>query len=430
MLVAVNSAPKMVTVLTGFSSNASYTARIKLKTIPDHEQRHVRSILQDIADLDQNPDLNRSTSIHDAALRLTDKTLRELLVKDEECINDYDGLGFTALHWSVMRGDIQHVKSLLRAGAKANKPTVVQKWSPLHLACMRSSSEITSALIKAGAQLDQEDHLGQTPFHYIPIRDADLVDLLLTYGADAKHEDYLGNNILHNMARRKPPHLPWARRHEAPCNGLGTIRKFLSRCVGMDVPNARGETPTMLLAMHNSTVFGEPYFACMVSFKERFPDRGWNILHYAAYYWDKKSLVAMSWGDCELASDDWYEWPGFDPDARDKDGRTPLDVLEYRMFAPDVERTAGVYRPTREMVERFVTLLRSCREENWRQGRYLDTKQRCLDDGSLERMDAWLAVEHERWLYHTTPELREYDETIWQMTDPWFRDYKRPGGVK
>lgn len=415
--------------LTDSHSNASYTAKLKLKIGIDYEQRHVSSILQDIADLDRNPNLDRTTIIHDAALRQTSKTLREILVQDKKSVNDCDGLGFTALHWSVVREDVQHVKTLLKAGADVTKPTVVQLWSALHMACMRSDSEITRILIEAGAQLDQEDHLGRTPLHYVPIRDADLVNLLLIHGADAKHEDYLGNSILHNMACTKPRHFPWARRHEAPRNGLGTIRMFLSRGVGMDVANTRGETPTMLLTMHNSTVFGEPFFPCMVSFKERFPDRGWNVLHYAAYYWDTKAFFAMSWGDYEFASDDWYEWPGFDPDARDKDGKTPLDVMEHRMFAADEDRMAGVYRPTREVVERLVSLLRACREENWNQGRYLDTKQRFLEDGSLDRMDAWLAIERNRWVCLTEPELREYDETIWQATDPWVRDCKEVDSV-
>lgn len=399
--------------LTGSSSNASYIAKLKMKAGIDYEQRHVWSILQDIADLDQNSTLNHSTILHDAALQYTDMTLREVLSKGAANIDDVDGLGFTALHWSAMREDLPSVKVLLKTGADVNVPTAIQKWSALHLACMRSSCDISAALIEAGARLDHEDHKGQTPFHYVPFKNSDLVKLLLDHGADAKHEDYHGSSVLHNMARRKPPYQPRTRRREEPQKGVDTMSYFHSRAIKMDIRNARGETPTMLLAMNNTSVLSEMFAVDLLSFKEPFPDSDWNILHYAAYYWDYHSLARLSFED-----EPYQGPPMFDPDAPDHEGIAPLEALEYRMFVPEEEREPGVYRPTRREVKKFVAKLRDCRHANWNGGYYLDTKQRFLEDGSHEKMEAWLAAQDE---LTTEDELQ-----LWQNTDPWWRDIKRP----
>lgn len=381
----------------------------------DYEQRHFWSVLQDIADLDQNSNLNHSTLLHDAALRHTRMGLREVLAKGTENIDSFDGLGFTALHWSIMRDDLPQVKVLLKAGADANLATVIQKWSPLHLACQQSNFEISTALLGAGAKLEQEDYKGQTPLHHIPIRDAGLVGLLLTSGADAKHVDFYGNTVLHSMAWKKPPYLPRTRRHDAPRDGVSTISMLTSHDISMDALNTRGYTPTMLLAMRNTSVIGLPDAPGVLSYKEPFPDSGWNIMHYAAYYWDELSLLQMSFYEATL----FFGPPGFDPDAPDQQGRTPLEAFEYRMFATDEERMAGVARPTREEVRLFVGLLQDCRTSNWKEGCYLETKQRLLEDGSLKKMETWLRQHDEKRQPST-------DRTsLWETTDLWWRDVQQ-----
>lgn len=396
-----------------FSSDASYIARLKLKVGIDYEQRHVWSLLRDIADLNWNSSLDRSTILHETALHCTNLSLREVLAKNARNINEVDGLGFTALHWSVMRVDLPSVKALLKAGADVNAPTIVQNWSALHLACMQSSLEISTAIIEAGAHLEHEDHDGKTPLHYVPIRRLALVELLLARGAEAKHEDYHGNSVLHSMAWRKPPYLPLARRPDQMevRRGRETIGTLARRGVDLDAENARGETPLMMLAMRNTGVFGEPFSLGYISFADlRFPQTGWNVLHYAAYYWDLHSLMQLGFGEATI----FYGPPGFDPDTRDQHGLTPLDALEYRMFATDEERPAGVFRPTREEVQQFVALLQDCRESNWEEGCYLETKQRFLADGSQDKMDAWVK---QQW-----GATSAYRSVLWQDTDVWWRD--------
>lgn len=377
----------------------------------DYEQRHVWSILRDIVDLDQNPKLHYSTPLHDTALHQTRMGVREVLAKGTEGINDFDGLGFTALHWSILREELPQIKALLKAGADVNLPTMVQKWSGLHLACMRSSFEISSALLGTGTKLEQEDFKGRTPLHYIPIRDAALVELLLKNGADAKHVDYHDNTALHTMAWNKPPYLPRDRRPDAPRDGVSTINMFISHGIGMDVRNARGETPTMLMAMRNTSLFGLPDAPAVMSYKEMCPGSGWNIMHYAAYYWDAHSLLQLNFHEATI----FFGPPEFDPDATDAQGRTPLEAFEYRMFAAEEERTAGVFRPTREEVRLFVELLQDCRTSNWNEGCYLETKQQLLEDGSLEKMEAWRRQQKEQ--------RRPSDRTsLWEATDVWWRD--------
>lgn len=371
------------------------------------------SVLAAIADLDHNSSLVNSTSLHDAALQSTTSLgIRKVLATSTENINAFDGLGFTALHWSVMRENLAQVQVLLKAGADCNLSTTVQKWSPLHLACMRSSSDISTRLLEAGAKLELEDFKGQTPLHCIPIRDAALVNILLNHGADAKHVDYQGNTVLHNMAGRRPPYLPRTRRNDAPRDGVSTINMLMGHGAGMDIRNTRGGTPTMLLAMHNTSVLGLPDAPGIMSYKEPFPDCGWNIMHYAAYYWDEHALAQLNFYEATV----FFGPPEFDPDAADQRGRTPLEAFEYRMFVTEADETrmAGVFRPTREEVRLFVSLLRDCRIGNWEDGCYLETKQRFLEDGSQEKMEAWLQQQLET--------AAEYRSELWQETDSWWRD--------
>lgn len=396
------------------SSNASYTARLKLAVGTRSEQRHVWSILQEIAGLDQNPSLDRSTTVHDVLLYLKDLTLREVLRKGAGNINDFDGLDFTALHWSVMRLDLPKVKVLLKAGANVNITTVAQKWSALHLACMQSSPEISAALIEARAELDQEDHRSQTPFHYIPITTESLIDLLLAHGADAKHEDYYGNSVLHTMAWRKFPHPP--RKICEEQDGMGTINKLVSLGVGLNVENASGKTPFTLLAMRNVSVLYRTDEGSLPLGDFICPYSGRNLLHYAAYYWDDRSANKVVQGE----ADSIFGAVEFDADAPDLNGLTQLDAFEYGMFVTDDERAAGVFRPTRKEVCMFVLRLVECREASWEYGVYLATKQQLLEDGTHEKMKAWLEqVGRLNWRFL-------YDSSLWQVTDPCWRNITQP----
>lgn len=390
-------------------------ARLRLKVGIEYEQRNAYSLLQDIADLEQNPGLDRSTVLHDTALRLTNKTLRDVFISGTGSINDFDGLGFTALHWSVMREDMPHVKALLKAGADVNMQTVIQKWSPLHLACMRSSREVSAALLESGAKLELEDYKGRTPLHYIPIRNPKLANLLLSRGADPKHEDDRGDSVLHNMACGELPFISYTRRHDEYRKNMArdTLMAFYDRGVKMDTRNSHGETPTMLLAIRNASIMGHLFEHDLLSFKEPFPLLGWSIMHYAAYYWDYRSIARLY-----FESEPYGPPPEFDPDAPDHQGITPLDALEYRMFVPDEQREPGVYKPTRKEVTRFVALLSNCRRVNWSEGYYLETKKRFLEDGSRERMEEWLTMQN--------AQSDQHQSQLWQETDPWWRNLEPP----
>lgn len=377
-----------------------------MKTGIDYEQRHLWSILQDIANLDQNPNLNYSTLLHEAALRQTRMGVREVLAQGMAGIDDYDGLGFTALHWCIKYEDVPQVKALLKAGADVTLPTKVQKWSPLHLACQQSSLEISTALLEGGAKLEQEDSTGQTPLHHIPIGNAVLVDLLLTSGADAKHVDFHGNTVLHSMAWKKQPYLPRDQRYDVPRESVSTIKMLTSHGISMDATNARGYTTTMHVVMRNPSVVGLPDAPGVLSYKQPFPHSGWTVLHYAAYYWDRHALLQLGFWEANL----FFASPGFDPDAPDHQGWTALEALEYRMFAADEERSAGVARPTREEVRLFVGLLQECRTTNWEEGDYLETKQRLQQDGSWQQLETWRR------------QYGKHGTGLWEATDVWWRD--------
>jgi ankyrin repeat protein len=71
------------------------------------------------------------------------------------------------------------VTTLLNVGYNFNQPDQKGR-TPLHLACIKGSQELASALIKGKADIRSRDHTGETPLQYaLKSRSKALVDLLL-----------------------------------------------------------------------------------------------------------------------------------------------------------------------------------------------------------------------------------------------------------
>ena len=68
------------------------------------------------------------------AVKRQDKTVTRALLKQRADVNAADAEGMTALHWAAHWNDLETVKLLLRAGAKAK---VANRYgvTPLHEAC-------------------------------------------------------------------------------------------------------------------------------------------------------------------------------------------------------------------------------------------------------------------------------------------------------
>jgi ankyrin repeat protein len=83
------------------------------------------------------------------AVKNSNRTEVESLLRQRVDVNSAEPDGTTGLHWAARLGDTNAVESLLKAGAKAaaaNRYGV----TPLHLACVNGSAAIVELLLKAG----------------------------------------------------------------------------------------------------------------------------------------------------------------------------------------------------------------------------------------------------------------------------------------
>lgn len=75
-----------------------------------------------------------------------------------------DRFGYTPLMWAVMRQRAGLVDTLLARGADVRARDLLFGYTALHFAAEGPSIEITSALLRAGAEVDAEADTGDTPF--------------------------------------------------------------------------------------------------------------------------------------------------------------------------------------------------------------------------------------------------------------------------
>jgi ankyrin repeat protein len=94
------------------------------------------------------------------------------------------GTGQTALHLSVLRGDLNTTKLLVRAGAPVDARQADGQ-SPLHMACQAGNSELARFLIDSGANVNLRSQNGMTPLMCAAVSvDPSTTSLLLDRGAD------------------------------------------------------------------------------------------------------------------------------------------------------------------------------------------------------------------------------------------------------
>ena len=173
-------------------------------------------------------DESKRTPLHWAVLS-SDASLWTL-VFDPKALEMHDVVGLTPVHLAVMNRDTaEPLTGLLARGAAADRPTRLEKATPLHWAAEQGNVEAIRILLDHGADLHSQQLSGATALHLAagrsrnpeavrlllargakvdalnrlrmtPLINAaavgqkEIVSLLLAAGADPKHRDTLGRD--------------------------------------------------------------------------------------------------------------------------------------------------------------------------------------------------------------------------------------------
>lgn len=139
--------------------------------------------------------------------------------------------GSTALRLAVAQGDLTLTQALLQVGADKN--ALGADAAPLIVLAAATSVPVATALVMAGADLNQTDGAGRTALEVAVSRgEAELCELLLTKGAKpTNRRDAHGNTSLHVAVMRGEE---------------GIVRLLVRHKAELSEQNRKGETPLII----------------------------------------------------------------------------------------------------------------------------------------------------------------------------------------
>ena len=211
---------------------------------------------------------------------------------------------------AVRAGNVARVGLLLDSGADPNKRSSYN--GPLHDAARMGSAEITTILIKAGADVELSGFGGVRPLHSAAMAgQAKVVTILLESGAKVDSRDNTG----------RTPLLSFMSGHTADVSTLIALLEAGADPNLLDGPVAYH--PLDYAAMHGRADVAELLIAFGADMNAKDNLYGGTPLHYAIWYAPRGHLeVAQLLIDC-----------GADVNAKDANGLTPLDVA--KLYAPN-----------------------------------------------------------------------------------------------
>ncbi len=171
----------------------------------------IRFLLDVGADLHPRPGLGGDTPLHFAARAGTPGTVRMLIEAGADAnvrntrLSRYHFTSFTSLHFAAASNpNPEVVSALLEMGAALNAADHEGKL-PLHHAAMNANPAVAAALLDAGADVNAPRG-GFTPLHQAALGNSNpaMITFLIEVGADVNARDGLGLTPLHYAARYNP----------------------------------------------------------------------------------------------------------------------------------------------------------------------------------------------------------------------------------
>ena len=156
------------------------------------------------------------------AVQAGDLKKAKKLIANGTNVNQTDDVGFPALSIAAGRGDENMTKLLLDAGANVNAHSATLNDTALARAAQNGNRPTVSALLAAGAHVDDRDGAGWTPLFNAALKgDPEIVETLLSAGADVNARSSNG----------------WTALKEAQMRGYGNIARRLKSAGAIDFPD-------------------------------------------------------------------------------------------------------------------------------------------------------------------------------------------------
>lgn len=145
--------------------------------------------------IEQNVDINATDNVNQTALLYASleghSEIVRLLIEHSALTNVVNENGMTALHCAAQFGYSQIVELLLKNHANSAIPETKYGFTPLHLAVLNNHTHVVRLLLAHGANIEQCDKYGGTPFLYaIFYSNEDIIQLCIE-----NNLNYLPHNV-------------------------------------------------------------------------------------------------------------------------------------------------------------------------------------------------------------------------------------------